>query len=211
VAVKRFPWASLEAQLRLTLWDGQPCTTRALQALKLGVPPRQISRWQKIGVDFWQADKLAVRLGVMPYVIWPEWLEWSILWVAQGDAAELDKKGARCDSCNGMFLKKKKGHRFCSEACQMAGFSEYRRKWVEKNRERVQALEAAYREANRESIQEYRRRYRAQNREKLREKRREHYKVYGEIEKAKKREQYRLKKQAVDNISIVPRESDDVA
>lgn len=43
-------------------------------ALRLGVTRRTIHRWRHFGLSPWQADRMAVRLGSHPALIWPEWL-----------------------------------------------------------------------------------------------------------------------------------------
>ena len=42
-------------------------------ALVLGVTTKTICRWSKHGVPRWSADRAAVCLGLVPYLVWPEW------------------------------------------------------------------------------------------------------------------------------------------
>jgi hypothetical protein len=155
---KRFPWAPLEAWLARCEQEGVPVTTRKMQAEWLGVPPRQISRWRHIGVDFWQADTLACRIGVVPYVIWPEWLEWSIVWEAQEAAVEMDQARIRCRECGKWMHKKRVDAAYCSFSCRSTRTRDrkvYRREYYERQ---GKAIRRAYYEANAEREKGYRRR-----------------------------------------------------
>ena len=42
-------------------------------AMKLVVHPRQVYRWRKYGLTAEQADELAVRCGLHPAEVWPDW------------------------------------------------------------------------------------------------------------------------------------------
>jgi hypothetical protein len=40
---------------------------------RTGIAPRQLSRFMRLGVPFWSADRLATRLNRSPGELWPEW------------------------------------------------------------------------------------------------------------------------------------------
>jgi hypothetical protein len=42
-------------------------------ALRIGVNREMIRRYRRLGVDPFEADRLAVSLGMHPATIWPEW------------------------------------------------------------------------------------------------------------------------------------------
>jgi hypothetical protein len=42
---------------------------------RTGYPLRTIQRWKTSGIPRYSADELAVRLGVHPANIWPQWIE----------------------------------------------------------------------------------------------------------------------------------------
>lgn len=60
-------------------------------ARMLGRHPRELYRWgQDGGVPDSQADRVAVALGVLPFVIWPAWLELGL----ELDVGELERRRA---------------------------------------------------------------------------------------------------------------------
>lgn len=50
--------------------------TRAMLARMLDVDPTYISRWRRAGLTWATADEVAIRLGLHPGEVWPEW--WSL-------------------------------------------------------------------------------------------------------------------------------------
>lgn len=42
---------------------------------RLHVDRQTVYRWRKDGLSIYQADMVAVRLGLHPILIWPEWLD----------------------------------------------------------------------------------------------------------------------------------------
>lgn len=42
-------------------------------ARRTGYPVRTIQRWTTTGIPYYSADRLAIRLGVHPAIIWPNW------------------------------------------------------------------------------------------------------------------------------------------
>jgi hypothetical protein len=69
VTVKRYPWAPFE---RLALAEDPRSGLKGI-ARRLGVHDRQTHRWRTYGLDAHQADRCAIRLGLHPSVVWPEW------------------------------------------------------------------------------------------------------------------------------------------
>lgn len=65
---ERFPWANLEAHF-------PPHLSELAQARRLGVDPVTIQRARRIGFTPWAADKFAVRLGLHPGGVWPNWFD----------------------------------------------------------------------------------------------------------------------------------------
>lgn len=71
----RLPFEPLEEVLRRRLVDervGRRVVGASVrvQALTLGVDPRQVLRWRHQGVTWAQADELAVRAGYHPGDVW---------------------------------------------------------------------------------------------------------------------------------------------
>jgi hypothetical protein len=66
---------------------GEPSWVGRL-ALALGVNRGEVHRWMRNGVTTVTADKLAVRLGLHPALVWPEWADSALdeppcLWCGQ--------------------------------------------------------------------------------------------------------------------------------
>lgn len=40
-----------------------------------GYPLRTIQRWKTTGIPLYSADRLAIRLGTHPAIIWPQWID----------------------------------------------------------------------------------------------------------------------------------------
>ena len=40
---------------------------------RTGYPLRTIQRWRIDGIPYWSADRVAIRLGVHPSLIWTDW------------------------------------------------------------------------------------------------------------------------------------------
>lgn len=62
-----YPFEALEAIL-----GGAGASARAL-AQRLSISHRSVSRWRRSGLTEAQADELAVRCGMHPCQVWPEW------------------------------------------------------------------------------------------------------------------------------------------
>lgn len=97
-ATRRYPFKPLEDRLRYTELNGEFCTTREMQAERLGIMRRQLHRLIITGVDEWQADRFAIAIGWLPWVIWPEFMDDKILELAWDDAhaEEADRVKAWC-------------------------------------------------------------------------------------------------------------------
>ena len=46
-----------------------------VRAARLGVGPKQLYRWRENGLTWVAADRVAIRLGVHPVLLWPEWVD----------------------------------------------------------------------------------------------------------------------------------------
>lgn len=66
----RFSLAPLEELLRA---QGGSSVKRL--ALLMGTNERQVHRWRHHGVTWAQADLLAVRAGLHPAELWPQWFD----------------------------------------------------------------------------------------------------------------------------------------
>lgn len=53
------------------LWEASHCETAGELAERLGRSRRQILRWKRDGVPARVADAVAVELGLVPSLIWP--------------------------------------------------------------------------------------------------------------------------------------------
>lgn len=42
---------------------------------RLHVDRHTVYRWQREGLSVYQADRVAIRLGLHPVLIWPQWLD----------------------------------------------------------------------------------------------------------------------------------------
>lgn len=60
----------VDVQTEKGYWCGSSCKA---EARLLDSNPRQIIRWRQYGVTWAQADVLAVRLGLHPAEVWPDW------------------------------------------------------------------------------------------------------------------------------------------
>ena len=40
---------------------------------RTGYPLRTIQRWRVDGIPYWSADRVAIRLGIHPSLIWTDW------------------------------------------------------------------------------------------------------------------------------------------
>ena len=75
----RYPLAPLRrlAQLRSGLPPWSPADPNGFSdedlAVALDVTRRTIVRWTQDGVPRWSADRVAVRLGFVPTLVWPDW------------------------------------------------------------------------------------------------------------------------------------------
>jgi hypothetical protein len=72
---ERFPYAPLD---RLVVQRSGADAPMSVVAELFGVSTRTLLRWKKNGLLFPAADRAAVRLGLHPSLVWPEW--WSVPW-----------------------------------------------------------------------------------------------------------------------------------
>lgn len=57
-------------------------------AVVFDVSHRSIDRWRAEGLSIWQAERLAIHLGEMPWDVWPEFLP-----ILDAEVAELERSG----------------------------------------------------------------------------------------------------------------------
>ena len=55
--------------------DQVTCTNLCDLARRSGYPVRTIQRWKTTGIPYYSADKLAIKLGLHPANIWPQWTD----------------------------------------------------------------------------------------------------------------------------------------
>jgi hypothetical protein len=59
-----------------TLMDAAGLDTDGQLALIVGVGRTMVQkRRQRDGLTFWEADRWAVACGLMPYAVWPSWVD----------------------------------------------------------------------------------------------------------------------------------------
>lgn len=49
--------------------------TRSRFAAGVGLPGANLARYEADGLDVWQADRAACRLGLHPAQVWPDWTD----------------------------------------------------------------------------------------------------------------------------------------
>lgn len=109
--MRRYPWAPIET---LIVGDyGDPTVVEI--GGRLGIDPRQVYRWRVSGVTSEQADRISVAMGLLPYEVWPEWLE--------DEIAEFER-GCAAPDCPERFIPPllalgQKLRRYCSRTCQV--------------------------------------------------------------------------------------------
>lgn len=122
----RYPWEPYELLLRARLGISEHATGNLVEQATsgemgrfVGVTGDQIRRWRRgCGLDRYQADHLAVRLSLMPYEVWPEWLDDAI---ADYPPPRGPERKCRAEDCDVMFSRRPNHHRqeFCTKGCQM--------------------------------------------------------------------------------------------
>ena len=55
--------------------DHVSCNNLCDLSRRSGYPLRTIQRWKTSGIPLYSADRLAIRLGVHPANIWPDWID----------------------------------------------------------------------------------------------------------------------------------------
>jgi hypothetical protein len=87
--------ARYDADVLLARFDGRPLIEIARY---FGVSKAAVSKWRERGLSCVQADELAVRLGLHPCELWPDWLDESF-----GVVDELTVR-LSCPECGGQTV-----------------------------------------------------------------------------------------------------------
>lgn len=59
---------------RIANGQGIPRGGLKLVAKAAGVDPKTVQKWRRQGMTIWQADRIAIRVGLMPHDVWgPGW------------------------------------------------------------------------------------------------------------------------------------------
>jgi endogenous inhibitor of DNA gyrase (YacG/DUF329 family) len=111
----------------------------------LGEHRRQVARWRSSGVSRSLADRIADRLSLHVYELWPE--------MRDDDIADLTRTCAADDCAETFVVLRPSAHRrFCSARCKAR--MEWRRRWSsvdEETKERKRAYVRAYKDEVREA------------------------------------------------------------
>lgn len=129
------------------------------------------------------ADRYACRAGLVPWLVWPDWLE------------DVEQE---CDarSCTRRFVPVRSNHRYCSHRCAVREGARRRYQEDVEFRAKKQAAIRAYREeSKRAQLAKKKARYWSDP-ERMRAERRERYRLNAEAEKARQREYHRRKREA---------------
>lgn len=126
----RYPLGELAAAVGVTV---------ARLGRDLGLSGKTMQEYRQRGVSAVVADRLAVRCGLDPYVVWPELLDHSIA------AAE-----KRCKECGAPFVPRSHRDKYCCPAHQRRHTA---REWARRYRSTPEGA-AANREARRRYYQE---------------------------------------------------------
>lgn len=78
--------------------------TEAALGRRVGLSGSSLTKARKMGLIESAADRYACRCGLLPWLVWSDWLE-----DAQVECAER--------SCTVRFVPTRKGHLFCSKRC----------------------------------------------------------------------------------------------
>lgn len=154
------------------LVDASGLSEHAL-GLAVGLSGSSLVTARRLGFSEAAADKYACRLGLVPWLVWSDWLE------------DLEVECAE-RSCSVRFVPSRKGHRFHTRKCyyreknreaQRRRYQNdpvYReqkkaatRAYAESARRALRVKQAAWRAANRERINAAQRAYYQENRERI--------------------------------------------
>lgn len=181
---KRYPLAALVDAVGMS---------EAATARMIGLSGSTL-KWARVkGLVEEAADRYACRAGLVPWVVWPDWLD------------DLEQECAD-EKCTNRFVPSRKGNIFCSKECnhRAASRNHKRRRYQDPEyRARKQAAnaaykatadravklkQAAYRAANAERIAAKHAEYRAANADRIRERSAAYYQANRERALARQRE-----------------------
>lgn len=185
--MKRYPLQNLIDAAGIT---GANELSTAELGRRLGMPYNTLQRARRRGLVESAADRWACRLGFVPWLVWPEWIDDVI---ADCEVVCAD------EFCGGRFVPKRGNQKYCDPRCAhrvakrnyarrkyqtdpevrarklaaVAAYREsskrarlvYQRAYYRENAPVLLAKKAAYREANRELLRERQRAYRQRKRE----------------------------------------------
>lgn len=109
--------------------DNQRQSASRIVADELGTTLHQVYRWRRYGVDRDQADEFAVKIGLHPAEVWPEWVD---------DATRV----CEAEGCGRSFVPAahaRPDQRWCSTLCRKR---EWARQQYRRNPEHAQAERA---------------------------------------------------------------------
>lgn len=154
-----------EKRYRLSLLVKASGLSEAALAREVGLSGTSLKWAREIGLVEAAADRYAVRAGLVPWLVWPDWL----------DDLELVCADLKCSR---MFVPSRKGQRYCTVKCG-------RRAWDREDKRRRYAEDPEFAAAGREKARQYRERSLrairvkdALRRERTREERKAYMKAY---------------------------------
>lgn len=124
----RYPWAPLAAASGLSEHQ---------LAIRLAVSGSTEQQYRRDGMSELVADRMACKLDLHPFEVWPEMIE--------HQAADVSKA---CDHCGDGFIPDRRNARFCSTRC-------YRRWWAREQRRKRYATDPTFAAAQRARRRDY--------------------------------------------------------
>lgn len=154
----RYPFDALERQvvlgLDVELRAGHPVgATTARIGEALGVSGRTVLRYRHSGLSEEQADRCAVAVGLLPYEVWPEYIDLKDAATRTGSRSKTgDPRRGCCAHCWTFYKPQRRNQRFCRPLC-------YRRWWSAEMSRRRPDYKATWRAENVDAVRRYRAAY----------------------------------------------------
>jgi lambda repressor-like predicted transcriptional regulator len=156
--------------------------SEAALARRVGLSGTTLKNARVRGLREDAADRYAIRAGLVPWLVWSDWLE----------DTEVECADERCQA---RFVPSRVGHRFCSRRCQQRFNRRERYRSDPDFAERCKEADREYQASSRRATRLRHAAYRAQNRESIRRRRRDYYLRNREELLAKQRERDRRKRE----------------